>query len=334
MHTGCVELIRHTRGPLVEVVHHGMVAVAGLGGQLLAAAGDAQAPVFTRSTLKPFQALPFILADGPQRAGFTAPQIALLCASHSGEDMHVREVDRMLQVAGVGVQKLRCGCHVPLRFTHTGQPMVPGLHYDARHNNCSGKHAGFLVHCKQQRLDLDSYLEPDHPLQRDIRRVVAHLAGIEPKALIAGMDGCSAPNYAMPLQTLATFFARLAAGRAAPEFGVALEILRDAMRDHPEMVSGTGRSDLAFTRAGRGDWITKIGADGVQVLASLKRQQAIAVKVISGHMPAVYATLVVALDHLGWLDAAQREELAPWGPAALVNASGKVVGETRAAFRF
>lgn len=333
MQPGCLELIRHTRGPLVEVVHHGMVAVASHSGRLLAAVGDTAAPVFTRSTLKPFQAVPFVLADGPQRAGLAAPHLALMCASHSGEDQHVREVDRILQAAGVGVQKLRCGCHVPLRFTHAGQPVPAGSTYDARYNNCSGKHAGFLLHCKQQRLDMDTYLEPEHPLQRDIRQVVAHVAGMEASALISGIDGCSAPNYALPLHTLAQLFARLAAGRAAPDFGVALEILRDAMRDHPEMVSGTGRSDLAFARAGRGDWITKIGADGIQVLASLKRQQAIAVKVISGHMPAVYATMVVAMDHLGWLDAEQRDLLAPWGPSALRNATGKVVGETRAAFR-
>ena len=125
----------------------------------------------------------------------------------------------------------------------------------------------------------------------------------------------------------------LASGLRDAEFGTAFHALGEAMTGHPEMVSGTGRSDLAFMRAGRGDWVTKIGADGVQVVASKSRGEALALKIMDGNKPALYAATVEALDQLGWLDDAQRKELEPWRARVIVNARGLQVGERRPAFR-
>ena len=328
-----VPLIEHTRGDLAEVLHAGAIAVVDTSGNLVASAGDAHAVTFTRSTLKPFQALPFLQGGGPKQFDLTPPQVALLCASHNGEAMHVAQIDSMLQKIGTTHRTLQCGCHVPLMFSYSGRAAPDGLPFDERHNNCSGKHTGFVAHCLQHGLPLDSHLEMAHPLQVAIRAKVAQVARCAESDLAAGMDGCSAPNYAMPLAKLALSFARLGSGAQDSEFGEHFELLRSAIVAHPEMVSGTGRNDLDFMRAGRGDWITKIGADGVQTIASQSRQQAIAIKVISGHMPALYAAAVVALDQLGWLDDAQREILKPWGEKPLLNARGNPVGEIRAAFK-
>ncbi len=328
-----VPLVEHTRGPLAEIVHSGAVAVVNCHGKLQASVGDAHAMSFTRSTIKPFQALPFLQGGGIAQFGFTQKQTALLCASHNGEDMHVAQVDNMLRKIGQPYQALQCGCHVPLRYSYGGLTPPADVQFDERHNNCSGKHTGFLAFCVQHGLSLDNHLAPDHPLQVAIHKSVMHVARCDAAQLVAGTDGCSAPNYAMPLSKLALCFARLASGLQDAEFGNHFAVLTQAMGAHPEMVSGTGRNDLAFTQAGRGDWITKIGADGVQVIASIARREAIAIKVISGHMPALYAAAVETMDQLGWLDAQQRELLAPWAHQVLLNARGKQVGEIRSAFK-
>ncbi len=326
-------LIELTRGGTLECQHYGSVAVVNASGKLLAHAGDPNWLTFTRSTLKALQALPFMQARGAEHFHFTTEQVALLCASHSGEDKHVSGVTQMLQKAGQTYQVLKCGCHVPGIFSYMDKPAPEGLQFDERHNNCSGKHAGFVAYCVQHGLSLDDYIDPDHPLQRAIQRDVARAAGVDEADLKIGTDGCSAPNYAMPLASLARSYARLATGARDAEFGSSFEQLSHAMTTHPDLVSGTGRSDEAFMRAGRGDWVTKVGADGVQVVASKSRGEAFAIKIIDANKPALYAATVETLEQLGWMDDAQRTLLAPWRARRIINARGLLVGERVAAFR-
>jgi L-asparaginase II len=162
---------------------------------------------------------------------------------------------------------------------------------------------------------------------------VAAAVGMDVQDLKMGIDGCSAPNYAMPLSKLAYGYARLASGAQDAQFGDSFAQLGEAMTAYPEMVSGTGRNDLAFMHIGRGDWITKIGADGVQVVASKSRGEALALKISDGNKTALYAATVEALEQLGWLDTAQREALQPWRAQAIVNPRGISVGAREACFR-
>jgi L-asparaginase II len=327
-----VPLIELTRGGTLECQHIGSVAVVNAHGKLLAHAGDAHWLTFSRSTLKALQALPFVEAGGPQQFNFSTEQIALLCASHNGEDAHVANVDQMLDKAGLTHSALRCGCHVPGLFTLLDIAPPPDLKFDERHNNCSGKHAGFLAYCVQHGHSLDDYIDPSHPLQQAIRRDVARATGTPEIDLKMGIDGCSAPNYALPLAHLARGYARLASGARDAEFGKSFALLAEAMTAHPDMVSGTGRNDLAFMRAGRGDWVTKVGADGVQVVGSKSRGEALAIKLMDANKPALFAATVEALDQLGWLDDAQRAELKPWRAERIANARGMPVGQRRPAF--
>lgn len=326
-------LIQLTRGGTLENLHFGAVAVVNRQGKLLAKTGNPHWLTFSRSTLKALQALPFMEAGGPLVFGFSKEQVALMCASHNGEDQHVIQAQGMLAKAGVTYKALRCGCHVPGLFTLLDQAPPEGLKFDERHNNCSGKHAGFLAYCVQHGLSLDNYEDPAHPLQQAIRRDVARAVGMAPEQLKMGIDGCSAPNYALPLSKLAYGYARLASGVLDTEFGSSFAALSDAMTSHPNLVSGTGRNDLAFMRAGRGDWVSKVGADGVQVLGSKSRGEAFAIKVSDGNKPALFAASVEVLDQLGWLDDAQRAELAPWRAQAIVSARGLLVGERLPAFK-
>jgi len=319
-------LIELTRGGLSECLHFGSIAVVNTRGELTAYAGDAHLRTFTRSTLKALQALPFMEAGGHTQLDFTQAEVAMLCASHNGEDAHVAAAESMLGKAGLHYKTLRCGCHVPGIFTQLEQAPPEGLQFDERHNNCSGKHAGFLAHCVQSGWPVLDYIAPDHPLQQAIRRDVARAVGMDADDMGMGIDGCSAPNYAMPLSRLAFGYARLASGAADAEFGESFATLSSAMTAEPWMVSGTARNDLAFMQAGRGDWVSKVGADGVQVIGSKSRGEALAIKIIDGNKPALFATTVAVLDQLGWLDDAQRTQLEPWRASTLRNARGLHVG--------
>ena len=328
-----VPLVETTRGGTLECVHFGALAVADAQGRVLAGAGDPHWLTFTRSTLKPLQALPFVEGGGVRRFGLTPANLALLCASHSGEAMHVQQVEDLLGKAGVDYRRLQCGCHVPF-FAELGAwpPPAPGS-YDERHHNCSGKHSGFLAACVQHGWALENYLDPAHPLQQGIRLTVADVVGLQEQQLALGIDGCSAPNYAMPLAHLARGFARLARGTGDARYGASFALLAEAMTAHPELVSGTGRNDLAFMQAGRGDWVSKVGADGVQVVASRSRGEALALKISDGNKLALFAATVEALEQLGWLDDGQRQALRPWRNETIASIKGAAVGARRAVFR-
>jgi len=318
-----------TRGGTVESVHAGAVAVVNTRGDLLHYAGDPHFMTFTRSTLKPFQALPFVCGGGPAHFGYTQNEIALLCASHSGEAMHVEAVQSMLHKAGCDEHHLHCGCHEPLHYAVEGRQPPAGATFNQLHHNCSGKHAGFLAYCAQHGLPLDSYTDPAHPLQQAVRHSVADIAGIAQDDLKSGIDGCSAPNHAMPLSRLAFAYARLAQGANAPVFGDALATLFGAMTAHPELVSGTGRSDLAFMQTAPGDWVAKVGAEGVQVIGIRSAGLGIAAKVADGDARALYPATVSVLQQLGLLPAVENTPLASWLRPQLRNYAGLQVGEVR-----
>jgi L-asparaginase II len=217
---------------------------------------------------------------------------------------------------------------------YSGDNLPPqGFHFDQRHHNCSGKHTGFLAYCRLHGLSSSSYLAPVHPLQRDIHRVVAELARVPQSQLWTGTDGCNAPNLGMPLSRLALLWARLASGEAGNDTSLSpvLQRLFDAMRHHPQMVSGTGRSDLAITLASKGDWVAKTGADGVQTVGIRSRGLGVAVKVSDGDFPSVFAITISVLKQLGVLeDDGESALLAPWADPALNNCNGAPVGQLKA----
>ena len=327
-----VPLAEVTRGSIVESLHAGSVSVVDRDGTVLHAAGDPHHLTFTRSALKPLQALPFVAAGGVGRFGLSTAQVALMCASHSGEPRHAEAAADILARAGCTPADLQCGTHAP-RFYDTRGEVPPPPPYSPLQHNCSGKHSGMLAFCAQCQWPKASYLEFDHPVQQAIRHSVATFTGVAVEALVAGVDGCSAPNYAVPLSGLARAFARLASAGVDPDYGDAPRTLADAMTAHPEMVSGEGRSDLALMQAGRGDWVTKIGAEGVQAIGIRSRGIGIAIKVADGQSRGLLPSVVAVLDQLGLLDEAAHEALASWGRRPIRNYRGTQTGEIRPAVR-
>ena len=317
------------RGEHPENVHHGSFAVVDAQGQLLAKAGDVDTPVFTRSALKPFQAMPLI-ARAAERLGLEDADLALLCASHNGEPQHVQRVAALLARIGADEHALACGTHEPFVFRFNGLRPPAGAVFGPLHHNCSGKHAGMLLLAEALGAPQRGYLAPDHPVQREIAHCVSHWSGVPEAALVQGIDGCSAPNFALPLRALAHAYARLTPADPDPLYGNAAHRTARAMSHHPELVSGRGRNDLVLMRAGRGDWVSKVGADGVQALASFSRGVAIAAKCGDGQLAPLMVALVAALEQLGWLDRDAQTALAALRPPPMLNAAGIPVGEMRA----
>jgi L-asparaginase II len=183
-----------------------------------------------------------------------------------------------------------------------------------------------LAYCRQSSLPLEDYVAFDHPLQQAIRAAVAHFTGVAGRDMIGVVDGCSAPNYAVPLSRLAYAYARLAAEGEDARYGAAPAKLAQAMRTHPEMVSGERRNDLTLMRAGRGAWVTKVGAEGVQALGLRSKGWGVAIKVVDGNARGLHPATVAVLDQLQMLDDAQRTELSAWREPTLRNYRGMLTG--------
>lgn len=296
---GHVPLAVATRGGIVEAVHYGSIAVVNPDGRILETCGDSQAVVFPRSSLKPFQAMPLVAHPQFSRLNFDSREIALCCASHSGEPRHAETVAEMLRKIGCRQQDLMCGTHPPLYFEAMDiRPRAEDV-YAPVHHNCSGKHTGMLALSELLGAPIDSYVEVEHPVQQAIRAAVAHFSGVPAADLVVGIDGCSAPNFALPLAALARAYARL--GRPEPEgpYGEAPRTIVESMVAHPEMVSGIKRVDLALAHAGHGDFVPKSGAEAVHAMLVRERQIGIAAKIADGAARALHVVIVETLRQLG-----------------------------------
>jgi L-asparaginase II len=320
-----VPLVVTTRGDHVECVHYGSVAVVDEHGKLVAGVGEPQALHFTRSALKPLQALPFVEDDGVARLGLTSHELALMCASHNGEQIHVNVARNLLARIGATEADLQCGSHAPYYFAATGTPSGGGK-YSAIFHNCSGKHGGFMAYCRLHGHRLQSYLDIESPVQVRIRNAVQQYADGGPVGV--GIDGCSCPNYALPLTRLAMIFQQLAAG-ATP----ALAAVAYAMKRHPDLVAGTGRIDTALMQVGADDWVCKIGADGVQAIGVASKGWGLAVRVADGNARALAAATVELLRQLGLVQDTANTPLATFDRPPVRNLRGVPVGRVQPVFK-
>jgi len=322
-----------TRGEAIESVHYGSLAVADMDGRIRYAAGDPRAVVFTRSSLKPVQAAALVAHAGFDSLGLDAREIAVICASHSGEPRHVEAVLSILKKAGCRKEDLQCGVHAPLYLEALGQQPAHGDVFTPVQHNCSGKHAGMIALARLLDAPVAGYLDPDHPVQQHVRAAVAWFTGVGEGVLVRAVDGCSAPNYAVPLAALARAFARLGSPAPDPRYGSALQRVSAAMVAHPEMVAGLKRLDLALMYCGRGDWVAKSGAEGVQALAVRSRGWGVAVKIADGAARAREVVAVEALHQLGLLADRGGDALAGFASAQICNWRGRVTGTIQPVFR-
>ncbi|HKY37754.1 MAG TPA: asparaginase [Polyangiaceae bacterium] len=325
--------VRVTRGDGVEALHAAAIAVVDGQSRLTHALGDPEQVFFSRSAIKPLQVLPLVQAGGLERFGFGSEELALCAASHNGSDEHRRVVSRMLDQLGLDASALKCGAALPLQLRLFGKYPSAGEDQDVLRHNCSGKHCGFLALAKLLDQPLDSYLDPDAPAQRAVRSAVAESCELEPEALVLGTDGCSAPNFALPLRSLAIGLKNVALASGTSDEAAAKIRVRQAMLTHPLLISGERRLDYDLARAFPDRVIAKGGTEAILLLAFAEPALGIAIKVLDGNPRALGPILVECLKQLGLIDAMSRfPTLTRYEVPSVTNARKLKTGEIRAEF--
>ena len=319
-------LVEVWRGPLVESRHRGAVAVADADGKLVLSVGDVEAPVFPRSAVKALQAIALVESGAADRYGLSDEELALACASHSGEPAHVEGVMRMLAKAGLDSLALACGAHWPasqaaaVALAKTGTP-------SALHNNCSGKHAGFLCLACAMGVDHAGYWRPEHPVQQKVRSVLEDLTGAALSVDRCAVDGCSVPTWAIPLKNLAHAFAKFGSGRGLHgERANAAARLRAACAQNPWYVAGTGRFCTEIMKLLGARVFVKTGAEGVYCGALPEQGLGISIKCDDGAGRAAEAIMAAIIARFLPLEAAERAPLARFVTPTLRNWNGIEVG--------
>ena len=323
------------RGETIESVHRGhVVAIDGNGKDVLTL-GSPDMVTFFRSACKPFQAIPFITSGACEALGISDEEVALACASHSGEPRHVRIAQLMLERAGLNEAHLRCGAHLPFNEKEAERMQRAGEHPTQLHNNCSGKHAAMLVVAKHIDADLATYEDEENPVQQSILKMIALFSELPADQIKIGVDGCAAPNFALPLSAMAKSFLNLISPPESfpSEVRDACGRIVSAMTSFPELIGGLERLDTMLMQATDGKIISKVGADGVWLCAVLPGEEypaglAIALKIEDGDDRR--ARPVVAVQLLKKLGILPPDALPELSPMPIKNRRGDLVGRVEA----
>jgi L-asparaginase len=302
--------VRLLREGIAESRHRVHAVVCDSRGRVLMKAGDPQQLSFIRSALKPFQATVFVGSGTADQVGCGERGLAIACASHAGTAAHAREAFRLLWGAEIEAEQLQC-------------PVPQGGSSPLEHN-CSGKHAAFLATCRRLGWSTEGYLQPEHPLQLEIRKRVAELLALPAEELLVARDDCGAPTLQLQLAQMALLFAHLGAG-TQPD----LERLSRAMLAHPDLVAGEGRFDTELMRLGLGQVLSKGGAEGIQCLSRVGEGMGVAIKVEDGSSRAKHAVALELLEQLDWLTPGTLEELRSRFMAPADHLRLEVLGQLR-----
>ncbi len=309
--------------PLLESVHLGMAAVVDEDGQLLMSIGDTYAEFYIRSAAKPFQAIPLFESDAIRHFQFTDDELALMCASHNAEPVHVQTAASILRKIGLEERHLGCGAHLPMQIPTGEATLRDHQALNQLHNNCSGKHGGMLAYCVYHKLPVGNYLDFDHPLQLKILSTIESMLG---RRLKTGTDGCSAPVFVMRVREMAYLYAQLAAGKQA-----ALATAFRVMHENSYMVAGDDRFDTDLMA--NSPVVAKIGAEGVECVAvppmNGRKAMGITVKISDGNFRALYPVVISLMKQFEILSDDQIQALKKYDPMVVMNHRKLEVGFIR-----
>ena len=323
-------LVETVRGATVESRHRGSFIVVDSRGGVVAAAGQVDAPVYPRSAIKPLQALPLVESGAADAFRLTSRQLAMACASHRAEDAHVATVRAWLGSIGLSPGALECGAHPPSDARAAEALIRGGEAPSAVHNNCSGKHSGFLCTAVHLGEDPHGYIDAAHPVQRRVAAALAEMTDTDLATAPCGCDGCGIPTYGIPLRGLALGMARMATGQGlGPTRAAAAARLLDAMQAEPFYVGGTGTFVTDCMRAVGRQVRVKTGAEGVYAASLPGRGLGVALKIEDGAHRASDVAIGALLGSLGCFDDAARAALDGHLAPVLRNVVGRPVGAIR-----
>jgi L-asparaginase II len=319
-----------TRGARVESRHAGSAVVVDETGAVVFRAGDIDAAVYPRSAVKALLALPLVETGAADRLGLTEAEIALACSSHSGEAVHVQTAMSMLAKAGRDAACLECGVQWPTNSRAAHALAASGATATALHNNCSGKHSGFICLACDRAEDPAGYIRPEHPTMREVTAALADLTGATLDESNRAVDGCSIPTYAIPLRALALAFARFGAAADMPaDRAAATRRIRAAVAANPMLVAGTGRFDTRIMQALGPRVFSKGGAEGAYCAAIPELGYGIAVKCDDGAGRAAQIATAALIGH--FLGVADEPVVADLTRPTLTNWNGLEIGTAQPA---
>ncbi|MCB9231573.1 MAG: asparaginase [Bacteroidia bacterium] len=322
-------LVETTRSGKVEQVHRGALVIMGRDRTSLLTLGNGDQLVYPRSALKYFQVLPLLMSGAVEAFGLDEEEIAVMCASHNGEPRHLEVVQRILRKAEISEAQLQCGAHNPLSVNSWEEMIRQGIRPTQLHNNCSGKHAGFLALSKYLGHSPENYLDLDHPVQKMVRAVVAKMCGLPEDQLHPGLDGCSAPNYALPLKNLALGFRNLAEPEGSNSLQEACARVVKAVSAFPEMVGGENRYCTEMMQICAPNIIGKLGASGVYAMTFTDQKLGVAIKMDDGATGPQYTVAQELIRATGRFSAEACQPLQKYLTTPVLNCVGLEVGVTR-----
>ena len=336
-------IVEVTRGTIVESVHFGAVALVDAYGRMIASHGDADSVSFLRSSSKPIQLLPLIEQGGADIYQLSEKEIAVMCASHGGTPDHVKTVESIQAKINITHEDLLCGSHFPHDETASLEMHKRGESPTENQNNCSGKHTGMLALGLLNSLSVEDYINPSHPIQQTILKTFAEMCGLNPAQIELGVDGCSAPVFAVSLKSAGRSFARLCDPQGLTEQRAnACRRITQAMTSNPEMVAGPGRFDTLLMKAAGGKVVSKSGAEGYLLMGVMpgildpkNPGLGIAIKIADGD-PSGRARAVTALEILSEmciLSEEELQELSDFGSQPIKNWRGIEVGQLRSTLK-
>jgi len=310
-----------TRSGRVESIHRGVAVAVAPNGEELVRYGDADRATFVRSSAKPFQGMAILRSGAYERFQFSDREMAVMCASHNAEKIHVETVRGILEKIGLSEDDFACGAHPPIDKNSARELLRRDHEPTQIHNNCSGKHSGMLATALALGASPKHYLDQTHPVQQLIHSIVCEYT--DETDIFRGVDGCSAPVFWLPLKKLALAFARLASQETEEQC-----IIFRVMNGNPYLVAGKKRLDTQFMEQFPGALVSKGGGEAVYgaALAGVRRPAGIAVKVLDGNARALGPMILRVLEDLGALEDGQKEALAWFWKPELKNVIGKIIG--------
>lgn len=327
------ELVHVYRGNYVESIHYGSVVVVDASGKLLKSVGDPRFKTFIRSSAKPVQALPVVYSGAAEKYNLTAQELAVMCASHSGEEIHVETVRSILGKIGVPEEKLSCGVHAPYHKPSADALLRAGLEPTSIHCNCSGKHSAMLTLCQYFGWDLDTYIQVEHPVQQLMIDVMSEIAEVPREDFWLGVDGCGVPVFGLPLYNMALIFAKLSVPETLPEkYRHAAQVITHAMYTYPQMVAGTDRICTDLMRVMNGQVFAKAGAEAVYCVGFVGKGIGLAVKIDDGGARGKELVTLKAMQDLGLISEAELAQLSRYWTPVVKNHHGVITGEQKTVF--
>jgi len=324
-------LVESYRGEVLESFHRGVVCLVNERGDIIDGIGDVTQLCYPRSSLKLFQHIPLLMSGAVEKYQLTLEEIALMCGSHNGEKKHIEIATTILQKAGLKASSLQCGVQMPTLKEDIKHLYQSDLSASSLHNNCSGKHAGFLLYCVYKGYDIKGYLDLKHPLQQEILNVASQFYEYDKASTKSGIDGCSAPIFAYPVYNQAVAYKNLVSPTTALQgYKKALELIVEAVTQFPYMIGGKNRYCTQLMELAGDRVIGKTGADGVYCLALRKKKWGLTIKIDDGKMGPQYLVVQNILENLNIFTDLEKQEMLQYCSETMKNFGQMVTGELRA----